>query len=517
MVVVITNISCKYYKIHVMKMKNVIQYISIVCLTLTLQMCENKLADDLIPERAYILNSGTSEVSVFRNNKNYEYLISINKSGIKNKSGSFRLVGGESVLDEYNNKYGTSYKLISEENYHIDKTSFDFSENDRKITTHITVDITKVKNFVPTNVSEYAIALKLESNSNEIEITKDKQFLLIVPRLRGGIRDGSGVLLWEQTLEEMGVNQVDNNTISMAVTEKYLYVNTRNSDLRFFDRFTGKYVGTIVLPFKGSLTNFSMASDRKNSVIISSLRRGTGTNATKQDLYRIDGTNPPVLFTSVTHNLNNGRKLSIVGDLNGEAIVCSVEENEANFIYWRTEGGQVISNVPERFTANPLELAWTLQADVYPLDLDLYKGVYMTGYGNATLSKFAFVDGLSHDVLYEYDLVGGGLDKTKGWATHSIDMIDYNDAKFLALGSATQNEMHARLLHIEEPSHLTRHPLAAHFNKFMVTFSTGVNAQSTGDVLLATSNNGEFMQMYVLGTNGGVKTYQFDSAMENDE
>lgn len=310
----------------------------------------------------------------------------------------------------------------------------------------------------------------------------------------------------------MGINQSDNNTVSMAITEDYLFVNTRNADLRYFDRFTGQYVGTIELPFKGSLNNFSMASDGKSSIIISALRRGAAI--TIQDLYRIDNTSAPVLFARVNHNINNGRKLSIKGDLNGDAIICSVVENEPNFVYWRTENGNIVSQNPEIFAANPLEIGWTLQADVYPIDLDLSKGVYMTGYGNASLSKFAFVDGVSKDVVYEYDLVGGEIDKSLKWATHSIDMITYNDAKYLALGSVTSSRMNARLLHVEDPSHISKSPLSPDLCKFITEFGTESNAQSTGDVLLGKSKNGEFLQMYVLATNGGVKVYQFDSKGE---
>ncbi|NLX81861.1 MAG: DUF5018 domain-containing protein [Proteiniphilum sp.] len=492
-----------------MKIINSINYILIICLLGLLGSCKNELADNLIPENAYILQSGDVEVAVFRNNSIFEYDITINKSGIKNSNSTFELITGHSVLEEYNEKYNTNYKLISEENFDIETTSFNLSSDERKSTIKIIVDVNKIKEFIPTNTVDYAIPVKLVSKSEDIEVTNDKQYAIILPRLTGGIRDNSETLLWEKTLDQMDIDQMDNNTVSMAITEKYLFVNTRNSDLKYFDRFTGEYIGTIELPFKGSLNNFSMASDRNNSLIISSLRRGAAT--TQQDLYRIDGTNKPTLFASVTHNISNGRKLSILGDLSGESIICSVLENEPSFAYWRTKNGEVVSNNPEIFSANPLELGWTLQADVYPLSLDISEGVYMTGFGNNTLSKFAFVDGVSKSVAYEYDLIGGGIDKSLKWATHSIDIITYNDAKYLALGSVNSNSINARLLHIEDPSHISKSPLSGDLCKFITQFETDSNAQSTGEVLLSTSDNGKYLQMYILATNGGVKVYQFDS------
>lgn len=477
--------------------------------------CKNDLADSLIPVNAYILESGETEIPVFRNNSNYIYPITINKSGIKNVGGTFKIVVGQSVLDEYNTKYGTDFKLIPEEYYSLDQNSFTLTQEHMKESTTLSMDLTKLKDLVPTNSTEYAIPIKLVSENNEITISEDKQFLILIPRLTGGIRNDSGVLLWEQTLEQMGIDQTNNNTVSMAVTEDYLFVNTRNADLRYFDRLTGEYMGTVELPFKGSLNNFSMASDGKKSIIISALRRGAAI--TNQRLYRINDTNAPVLFASVNHNISNGRKLSIKGDLDGDAIICSVVEHEPNFVYWRTENGNIVSQEPEEFAANPLEIGWSLQADVYPIDLDLSKGVYMTGYGNASLSKFAFVDGISKNVLYEYDLVGGEIDKSLLWATHSIDMITYNDAKYLALGSVKSNRINARLLHVEDPSHISKSPLSPDLCKFITEFETEPNAQSTGDVLLSNSKNGEFLQMYVLATNGGVKVYQFDSKGEITE
>ena len=54
--------------------------------------------------------------------------------------------------------------------------------------------------------------------------------------------------------------------------------------------FTGEYVGTIALPFKGSLANFTIANDDKDNLLITNLRNKNDGNPYQQLIYRITGT-----------------------------------------------------------------------------------------------------------------------------------------------------------------------------------------------------------------------------------
>lgn len=152
-----------------MKSLNLIAFIALISLFIS---CENELADNLIPANAYILKSGQTEIPVFRNNSTYNYPITINKSGLKDVDGTFKFVGGQTVLDEYNEKNGTNFKLIPEEYYSLAQNSFTLTQQHMKESTSLTMNLTKLKDLVPTNSTEYAIPLKLVSENSEITISE---------------------------------------------------------------------------------------------------------------------------------------------------------------------------------------------------------------------------------------------------------------------------------------------------------------------------------------------------------
>lgn len=486
---------------------------ALVCLSVLLffAACKNELADDLIHNQCYIVKSGERIAPSFNGNKKNQLFFSVYKSGWNKGVVTMSVKIDEEVLKKYNQENNTEYELLPADTYKLSKTNINIADGDVKDIIYVDLDLDAIKKILPVNTRKYAIPIKVINDSN-VPLVEEMSDLVFIPELVGGIRPNSEVTLWSKTLEEMGIAPLDKNTVSFAVTTNYLFVNTRGQDLRYYDRFTGEYVGTIVLPAKGSLVNFSMTSDKKGNVLISNLRRGT--SSANQTIYRIKGTGEPEVYINTTHTYPNGRKLSLIGDLDGDAIITSVFENAPQVAYWEVKGGKLLSQEPKVYTASAEVIKWKLQADAFPVSLDINDGMYLAGSEDAVNAKVGSFDADGQPIAL-YDLVTAGLDPASGFYTHSIDVCTFNHEQYMALGTLFKGtndddeaiySMLSRILKVRNPEDLAS-PSLVYENKPIECFD---NTVFTGDVILATSNEGQNMELYTLGTNGGISAVQFD-------
>src|SRR5690606_14035299 len=219
----------------------------------------------------------------------------------------------------------------------------------------------------------YALPMKL-SASGGVELNADKSEVVLVPEITGGFRPGSDVILFEKTIQDMGLSITNANSI--AVSSKYLFVNSRNEDLRYYDRFTGEQAGTIILPFKGNLTSFAVASDDNDNLLVSNFKNGTGG---AQTIYRITGTGAPVKYIEASYSHITGRRISITGSLDGDAIITSPVDNSSRVLYWTVKNGVLQSQNPQIYTADANSITWTTFADAVALNSNLEQGMFVVG------------------------------------------------------------------------------------------------------------------------------------------
>lgn len=328
-----------------------------------------------------------------------------------------------------------------------------------------------------------------------------------------GLRKGSGVSLWKKTLIEMGLSGTDNNTTAMASSSKYIFLNTRNNDMRYFDRFTGEYVGTIVLPFKSSLGNFCVANDDNDNLLVTNLRNAGGGKLATQTIYKIKGTGNPEKFIEASHIYPTGRKLSVRGNLDGDAIILSTVEVSSKVLYWEVKGGVLLSQDPKVYEADPATIMWNYVGDAITFGTDLSQGVFATGYGKPKAFGYFNADG---SVAAKFDLEGfnfaGAALTDAGHIIQQLDFAEFNGAKYLALADMFWTwSAFAHLFDVTAPSNLGGAPN----DESLYIFSTGAvscnnNGNNVADVNLKVSSDGLKMILYVLGTNGGVHAYEFD-------
>lgn len=471
--------------------------------------CEDTRMEGMSDDKIGFLKSGEQVISAFIASSELEFEVVVHKSGIGKKQTTVSIEPDTDLLKHYNESRNTELKVLPDEYYSIENKEFNLNGNVERSIVKIKIDVKKLEELQGVQTQMYAVPLKLKT-TGEIETSANRSDLIIIPEIKGGIRPNSAVTLFNKTFDQMGINPTNHNTASFAVSSKYVFVNTRNEDLKYYDRFTGEYVGEIPLPFKGSLSNFTVTNDEKDNLLITNLRNAASGLAL-QTIYRIKGTSAPEKYIEFNHVYPNGRKLSITGDLDKDAIITSTVEKSSNVLYWTVQNGVLTSQEPQVFVADPTQVLWTTLADAVALDANLDKGMYIAR--NGTLSVLGYFDKDGRAVA-KYDLLGGSLDPAV-FRTQALSYSTFNGAKYLAVGSQQgPSAMQSMVLDVTKPSNLTLGPnsqgVVAYRGPDIVTT---VNTNATADIHLKLSEDKSTMTLYSLGTNGRIMAVQFDGKL----
>jgi hypothetical protein len=326
-------------------------------------------------------------------------------------------------------------------------------------------------------------------------------------KVASGIRPGSVKMLWTKSLVELGVTGVDLTT-SVAVSDKFLMVNTRANTNIYLDRFTGAALGTVVpTPVASTqFPNFFATSDEGGQIFVTNLVNGL-PNTLQVYKYKSVTDQSPELYISWPSTLYRaGRKMSIKGDVTKNALIFMGSPSSGNTILrWQVVNGTLVSQTPSILTYGGSKV-WTLMADVISTGTDITDNYFIAAQG----SDIAYVNTTNHQPLSVVDLATSGIA-----TTHSLDYVDFNNAKYLAVLNVTSGVAgNAFLYNVTNPLLLSTLPTSADYAK-VLTFKTPVlsspsNGNLTGDVALKVSKDGYKMVMYALTTNGSIAAYEFD-------
>ncbi len=479
----------------------------LVFLTVFCISCKDNRLEGMYEDKVGFLKSGEQMISTYIANKEIIFESPVFRSGIGTARTTVHVQLDAEILQQYNSANNTNYIMLPDDSFTIANKDFELTGDLKNVVVKINIDIKKLELLQGVMSQKYVVPLKLIT-SGEIGVNLPKSTMILIPEIVGGIRPNSATPLWSKTFDQMMINGTNHNTASFAVSNKYVFVNTRNENLKYYDRFTGAHIGEVVLPFKGSLSNFTVTSDDKDNLLISNLRNAA-TGLSLQTIYRIKGTSAPEKYIEFSHVYPNGRKMSINGNLDQEAVITSTVENSSRVLYWLVKNGVLISQEPQVFNADAAKIGWALQADAIAVGKDLEKGLFIAG--NGLKSKFAFFDKTGESKA-EYDLVGGGLDPAS-FKTHALAYATFNGANYLAVGlQQGLAAMHSILFDVTKETNLSLDPnsqkLIAYKGTAMLTLN---NTNATVDVHLKVSDDAETMIFYTLGTNGSISAVQFDS------
>lgn len=336
-------------------------------------------------------------------------------------------------------------------------------------------------------------------------------------KLAYGIRPGSGKLMFAKQLRgDLGIN-VDHLTGGIAATQDYLAINTRGENLIYIDPKTGEKIGEIDLgSAKGSLVNFYTTADDAGNIVVNNL----APNAGSFKVWKISGVDAaPEPFIEWDGGVAVGRKLSIQGSLDGDAIITAPTHAAGQqFARWTVVGGVLTSQTPEVITMSGLEKGWTTNADiVYSSGSNTNSDYFVASYSDNT---FAWVNGQTNDVRAKLDPISAN------YIPNAVDYIEFNNASYATVnwvnsftwGAAdavwlldvgSTGSFAGNLVDGTVPAVVWSAPL----NTYGPNAIDGVanNANGTGDVALTVSEDGYYLYLFFMFTNGYVVGYQFDA------
>ena len=335
-------------------------------------------------------------------------------------------------------------------------------------------------------------------------------------KLPYGIRSGSAKLMFAKQLKaDCGITS-DNLTGGMAVTGDYVILNTRNANSIYLNAKTGEKAGEIDLgTLKGSLTNFYSTADDDGTIFISNL----APNAGPFKIYKLSSvTATPELWIEWNGAMALGRKFSIMGSVKGNAIITApILAAGQKIARWTVVNGVLTSQIPEIITMSGLTKGWTTNADVvYTSGTNLTSDYFVAAYSDNT---FAWVNGLTNTVRKSLDVISAN------YIMNAVDYMEFNNAKYVTTNWVNSFNWGAAdgvwLMDVSNDNNFAGN-LETKTCKSVVwecerdkygakgVTPLVVNGNGTGDVALRVSEDGYYLYLYFMFTNGYVVGYQFD-------
>lgn len=336
----------------------------------------------------------------------------------------------------------------------------------------------------------------------------------IPEKIAAGYRRGSEESIYALDLKAYGFSMTKPSNPSLAVLGSYLVVNLGDGTTPLYlNRTTGAKAGSINI---GSASaNGSITGDVNGNMLIANAATAGGT----LNVYKTKSvTAAPTLFFSMTNSTGYtiGTKMSVQGNLDGDAIIVATCEQSSSFVRWIVSGGtvgapEVISvagigswggtdNAP-RFT-----YASTNLADGY------YLGHYAGGAGDVY-----YIDGTTNTVVKK--LAGTG-----DWARGAgiLDIKIFNNTRYMAvynMGFFPQWALGGQIYmyDVTNPALVTGSVTDSPALSFKLEEITSYNGGATpseprtADILLYPSADGFIMNMYYIDNASGVLgCYKFD-------
>ncbi len=336
-------------------------------------------------------------------------------------------------------------------------------------------------------------------------------------RLPKGIREGSARVMFAKRMKaDLGID-ADNMTGGMAVSDKYIVLNTRGQNSVYLDAMTGQKLGAIDLgAIKGSLKNFYSTSDDAGNIFVCNLVPNDGNTFTVWKMSSITATPQPYIqWNSGATPL--GRKLSVIGNVNTNAIITvPLNANGSNsFARWQVVNGVLSSSTPEIISIAGYSWSNNNADVIYTSPTSVTSDYFAIGYSNNKLVK---VSGATNTIVSSLDALGSNF------IANAVDYIEFNNSKYVAYnhvntftwGSADQ------VFLIDTEGGFSGDPSlssgatpgliwAAAKGEYGANGAQGpANGNGTGDVIMRLSDNGYYLYMYFMFTNGYVVGVQFD-------
>ncbi|MDD4417040.1 MAG: DUF5018 domain-containing protein, partial [Proteiniphilum sp.] len=248
-------------------------------------------------------------------------------------------------------------------------------------------------------------------------------------------------------------------------------------------------------------------ADDGNNILICNLAPNAGT----YKVWRINGVNgTPELYIdwAASGSTAIGRKLSIKGSLDGDAIITAAIMGDAkSFARWQVKAGVLQSQIPEIVAIPEIEGAWWNNADVVATNPSDPKGDYFVSY-YALPRKFAWIDGKTNTFRALGPEISGN------WVQNAADYTVFNGNPYAASNSVNSftwgSDDKIYLFDASSTTTFTEPIWTSPIGTYGGKDNGGQNGNGTGDVILKVSTDGYYMYLYFMFTNGCVVCVQYD-------
>lgn len=321
-----------------------------------------------------------------------------------------------------------------------------------------------------------------------------------------GLRPNSRKLLWAKKLvADLGLTAA-NMTTGISAIDNYLVINTRGENSIYLDAKTGAIAGTLdINSIKGSLTNFYATADAGNNILISNLTPNAGPAF---QIWKVAGvTGAPEPFITYNTTLAMGRKISVTGNINENAIITApVYAAGGKFARWQVINGALVSQTPTFVTVGGAP-SWGNNADIVYTNALNVNSDYFAAFYSAPY-KFSWYDGTTNAVK------AVGAEISSNWIQNAADYIVFNKSAYAlsnSVNSFTWGKDDSIYMYDLNANKLTDLISVCETGIYGPNAIGGVvNGNGAGDVAFRASADGYYLYVYFMFTNGYVVCVQYD-------
>lgn len=331
--------------------------------------------------------------------------------------------------------------------------------------------------------------IKLVAKSNVVVITVSQPDGVAL--LEKGLRAGSEQVMWAAPLAGLGVTA--NTVTSIAVVGDKLVVNAKGEAPVILNGLTGEKEGTIDL---GDVLgqNYGVASDDCGNLLFHTYNAGVIKMARMKGL-----TGTPEWFIEHNESATYACRVAVSGDLYGNAVIATGYEggtSTANFRYDVVNGvvAEPVWHQYKNGSATPTRTAVTY---LYPSATSDYM---ITGY---SVNKIFWVDGDTDEVIAESEML---CDTNMG--VLALDAVEFNKAMYLTaiydtfFTWSTAGGVLYDISTVGQFSTISSLGLA--------DMTAKANGSGLMDVVMTVSEDGVYMYVYAMFTNGAVGCIRYD-------
>lgn len=321
--------------------------------------------------------------------------------------------------------------------------------------------------------------------------------------------------MWSRSAGDLGF--VDYAQISMAVSGDYLVLPTSNewaggSELKYYNRKTGAFAGNMNV---GNIDGLYSIANDKNGKLVGINNLYAGANVC---LYKWDNvTSAPVLLARSTDwssvgSAFYGRKISVFGDLNGDAVIMATTDGSNagganNILKWTITNGAIVSADPQ-VIKYPAVFGYAAKAiPAGPLATDPY-------YFCSNLPSFmTYLSGTGNTVQHTFSQ--SFIDNPRG-LTPALTYFEFNNAKFAAVVDASEYSSAMHIFDVTDPTKISTAAGGAGYTAFHVFDGSNdylgcpsPNWNVTAEIAYGqVSSDGFTIPVYFMVTNGGIVAYE---------